>query len=81
MLVSDKHTGESSGLVFLQPRANNCPLQGAGGMSQEAQRADIATKRVVYQIPGTDAVTIRRDVPYKVVDGEALTVDVCRCSS
>lgn len=45
-------------------------------MSQEAQRADIAKKKVVLQMPGADSVNIRRDVPYSVVDGETLTIDL-----
>ncbi|MEK6304568.1 MAG: alpha/beta hydrolase [Acidobacteriota bacterium] len=44
-------------------------------MSEEA-RHDITKKRVVYQIPGMDAVTIRRDVQYRTTDGGALTLDI-----
>ncbi len=43
-------------------------------MSQETQRHEITKKRVVYQMPGMDAVTIRRDVKYGG-DG-ALTMDL-----
>ena len=45
-------------------------------MSQERQRHDITKKRVVYQMPGTDAVTIRRDVEYRVTDAGVLTMDL-----
>ena len=45
-------------------------------MRQETQRQDITKKRVVYHIPGVDAVTIRRDVEYRVTDAGALTMDV-----
>jgi hypothetical protein len=42
-------------------------------------RADIAKKKVVYQMARTDAVVVRRDVPYGVVetgDNQTLTMDV-----
>ena len=39
-------------------------------MSQETQREDVTKKRVVFQIPGEDAVTIRRDAEYRVTDAE-----------
>src|SRR6185503_21237818 len=45
-------------------------------MSQETQRHDITKKRVVYEMPGLDAVTIRRDVEYRVTDADALTMDI-----
>jgi acetyl esterase/lipase len=37
---------------------------------------DIYRKRVVYQVPGMDAVEVRRDLVYRQADGEALTMDV-----
>src|SRR5215207_5708376 len=45
-------------------------------MSQETQRHDITKKEVVYEIPGTDAVTIRRDLEYRFTDGGVLTMDI-----
>jgi hypothetical protein len=45
-------------------------------MSQEAEPTDAARKTVVYQIPGMDAVAVRRDVEYQGADGGALTLDV-----
>ena len=45
-------------------------------MSQETERHEITKKRVVYQIPGMDRVTIRRDVEYRVSDAGALTMDL-----
>jgi hypothetical protein len=45
-------------------------------MSQETQRHDITKKRVVYQMPGVEAVTIRRDVEYRVTDADVLTMDI-----
>lgn len=45
-------------------------------MSRESQQEDITRKRVVYQIPGVDAVTIRRDVEYKETAAGALTMDL-----
>jgi len=44
-------------------------------MSQETQQ-DITTKTVVYRMPGSDAVTVRRDVAYKTGEAETLTMDV-----
>lgn len=44
-------------------------------MSQQAPRDHISRKRVVYQIPGMDAVTIRRNVEYRTTD-PALTMDL-----
>ena len=45
-------------------------------MSQETQRDDITKRRVVYQLPGVDAVTIRRDVEYRATDAGVLTMDI-----
>lgn len=45
-------------------------------MSQETQRHEITKKRVVYQIPGAGAVTIRRDVEYRTTDAATLTMDL-----
>ena len=45
-------------------------------MSQETQRHEITKKRVLYQIPDMDAVTIRRDVEYQVTDESVLTMDI-----
>lgn len=45
-------------------------------MSQETQQDRITKKTVVYQTPGMDAVTIRRDVEYRSNDASALTMDI-----
>src|ERR1051326_8641439 len=45
-------------------------------MSQETQLDEIKKKRVVYQIPGMEAVAIRRDVEYRGTDAGALTMDI-----
>ena len=45
-------------------------------MSADTEKTDITKKRVVLDLPGTDAVTVQRDIPCKVVDGEALTLDL-----
>jgi len=48
-------------------------------MSQETQApniADIVKRTVVYQIPGMDAVTVRRDVVYRATDSGDLTLDL-----
>jgi hypothetical protein len=45
-------------------------------VSQETQRNDIIKRRVVYQIPGVDAVTMRRDVEYRATEPGVLTMDI-----
>lgn len=45
-------------------------------MSEKTQRQEITKKKVVYQMPGMDAVTIRRDVEYRVTDAGPLTMDI-----
>lgn len=45
-------------------------------MSQENQQEHISKKMVVYQMPGIEAVTVRRDVEYRATDAGALTMDL-----
>lgn len=45
-------------------------------MSQDAPPDHISKRRVLYEIPGMDAVTVRRDVEYRATDDGALTMDV-----
>ena len=46
-------------------------------MSPDTQQQDhISKRRVVYNIVGAEAPTVRRDHPYRVVDERALTMDV-----
>ena len=45
-------------------------------MSQDAQRDQMSKKTVVYTMPGMDAVTVRRDEPYRVTADGALTMDL-----
>jgi dienelactone hydrolase len=45
-------------------------------MSEETRRNDMTTKTVVYEVPGMDAVTIRRDVAYQTAQAGALTMDL-----
>src|SRR5439155_4202904 len=45
-------------------------------MSQNTQHDHISKKRVVYTMPGVDAVTVRRDEAYRAADGDALTMDL-----
>ncbi len=45
-------------------------------MSEETRQNDISKKKVVYEMPGMDAVTIRRDVEYQETDAGALTMDI-----
>jgi hypothetical protein len=45
-------------------------------MSQQAPRADLAAKTVLYTMTGVDDVIVRRDQPYKTTEDGALTMDV-----
>lgn len=45
-------------------------------MSQDTQQDHISKKRVVYTLPGVDAVTVRRDEEYSRTDAGALTMDL-----
>jgi hypothetical protein len=45
-------------------------------MSEDTQPDHISKKRVLYTLPGMDAVTVRRDEPYRGADGGALTMDL-----
>jgi hypothetical protein len=45
-------------------------------MSQDAQQDHISKKKVLYTIPGMDAVSVRKDVPYRTIDAGELTVDL-----
>lgn len=45
-------------------------------MSQDTQQDHISKKRVVYTMPGVEAVTVRRDEAYRVTDAGALTMDL-----
>jgi hypothetical protein len=41
----------------------------------DVRREQMSKRRVVYTIPGLDAVTVRRDEPYRFTDTGALTMD------
>lgn len=45
-------------------------------MSQNTPQDHISKMRVVYTLPGLDAVTVRRDETYRVADSGALTMDL-----
>jgi hypothetical protein len=45
-------------------------------MSEEIRPDEIAKKTVVYEMPGTDRVTISRDIPYRTTDAGDLTMDI-----
>ena len=45
-------------------------------MSQQTQPEHISKKRVLYTMPGMDAVIVRKDVPYRTTDAGELTMDV-----
>jgi dienelactone hydrolase len=49
---------------------------GDTNMSQNTEQDHISKKRVVYTIPGMDAVTVRRNEPYRETDTGALTMDL-----
>ena len=42
----------------------------------EHARHDITKKRVVYEVPGADAVMVRRDIEFRAADGGVLTMDL-----
>src|SRR5690348_10915637 len=45
-------------------------------MSQEAPRAEMTRKPILYRIPEMDAVTIRKDIPYRDAAAGPLTFDL-----
>ena len=45
-------------------------------MSQPTQRHEMAMKKVVYEAPGAEAVTVRRDVEYRADESGPLTMDL-----
>ncbi|HLG59148.1 MAG TPA: alpha/beta hydrolase [Vicinamibacterales bacterium] len=45
-------------------------------MSQDAPRTDLAAKTVLYSMPGTEQVIVRRDEPYRVTESGPLTMDL-----
>jgi hypothetical protein len=45
-------------------------------MSAQTPRHDITKKRVVYQLPRTEEVTVRRALEYRLADGDTLTTDL-----
>jgi acetyl esterase/lipase len=45
-------------------------------MSEDTSRDHISRKRVVYTLPGVDAVRVRRDETYRVAETGALTMDL-----
>jgi hypothetical protein len=45
-------------------------------MSQETQRHEMAMKKVLYEAPGVEAVTVRRDVEYRADASGPLTMDL-----
>ena len=47
-------------------------------MDGKPARHEITLQKVLYEIPGMDAVTVRRDIEYRTTDAGALTMDVYR---
>ncbi len=45
-------------------------------MDQEAERHEMTKKKVIYQMPKTDDVKIRKDIEYRVADTGVLTMDI-----
>ena len=44
----------------------------------QTQRGEAASKPVVYHVPGMDAVTIERNIPYQNTNAHPLTLDLYR---
>jgi dienelactone hydrolase len=42
----------------------------------DTPRHEVTLKKLVYTMPGVDAVTVRRDVPYRTTDAGALGIDI-----
>lgn len=47
-------------------------------MSQQAERVDMTKMPVLYQLPGTEAVGVRRDIAYREIEAGPLTMDLYR---
>ena len=45
-------------------------------MTDERGRHELATKQIVYEIAGGEAVTVRRDVEYRAADASLSTMDI-----
>lgn len=45
-------------------------------MDEKPARHEITRKRVLFEVPGMDAVTVRRDITYRTTDAGVLTMDV-----
>jgi acetyl esterase/lipase len=45
-------------------------------MSEETPRHEITKKAVVYRLPGVEAVTVRRDMTYRVTEAGPLSMDL-----
>ena len=45
-------------------------------MSQDTQQQQMSKKRVVYTMPGVDAVKVRRDEAYRATDAGTHTIDL-----
>ena len=51
-------------------------METESGLSEKIERHPITMKRVVYEIPGMDAVRIQRGIEYRTTDAGALTMDL-----
>jgi dienelactone hydrolase len=45
-------------------------------MSRETQPVDITRRRVVFRVPGAEALTVRRDLEFAGADGDTLALDI-----
>jgi hypothetical protein len=45
-------------------------------MSQDTPASHMTKKRVVYDMPGTDAVVVRKDLEFRAADGDVLAMDL-----
>src|SRR5947208_16477121 len=52
------------------------PYRGRQMEKKNPPLEEVIRMRVVFNVPGMDAVTVRRDVEYKTADGQPLHMDV-----
>jgi len=64
-------------LILLASAMALLPSQEAAAQARRIRpEHDIRNYEVVLQLPGTDRVTVRRDLPYKTLEGRSLKMDL-----
>jgi dienelactone hydrolase len=65
-------------IAFAQRTGGGMASNGKGepDKNEQPRRHDMTRKRVLYQAPGVEAITVRRDVEYRATDAGPLTMDV-----